>query len=459
MLRGLLLSIVFLAIDAASAQVRDAATLQAALDKRPAALELPAGIVHLKRPLVIPNGTSHLELRGNPAGSTLVLDPDFRGAAAVLADTVSNLTLSGFTIAGNRADLQSNWNLPLNEAAFADYYADNGIVIRHSRNVTISGVRFLRICAFPVIVNATAGAVIASVTVEDSGTLNPDGHNNTTGGILIEEGSSAFEVRNSKFSRIAGTAIWTHSYARSPRQSDGVIAGNTISTVARDAIQIGHATRVRVENNRGSDIGFPAEYIDFAGYGTPVALDTAGNVDHTTYSNNDFTAVNGQCIDLDGFHDGAVTANRCTNVPATAAQWLGLHFGILFGNHDRGMTSTNIAITGNTLRGFAYGGVFLIGEHNRIEGNRFLDVNLARCGSQPVPAKCNAMADEPDALRSGIYLSDNGGRIAATRGNVIRNNVIQGFGMPEHCIAAKRGVDLKANTISGNTCESAPSAH
>jgi hypothetical protein len=294
------------------------------------------------------------------------------------------------------------------------------------------------------------------VTIEDCGTLNSEGHNNTTGGILIEEGSSGFGVRGSKISRVAGTAIWTHSYARSPRQADGVIRGNTISTVARDAIQIGHATRVRVENNQGTDIGFPMEYIDFPGYGTPVALDTAGNVDNTVYANNTFTGVNGQCIDLDGFHDGEVTGNRCINDPATAGKWLGLHFGILFGNHDPGMTSSHVTITGNTIQGFAYGGLFLIGDHHRVVGNRFLDLNLAHCGAQPVPAKCNALSDQPDALRSGIYLSNDGGRPAVTRDNIIDQNVIAGFGIAEHCIAAKREVDLTANTIGRNFCSPRP---
>lgn len=449
---------VLLAAAAASGQVRDAESLQKELQKRPSVIRLPAGAMHLSRPVVIPKGAARLAIEGSPEGSTLVLDPAFEGVAAIVADGVSGVTLSGFSVQGNRAEMGSGWYLPLREAAFADYYTANGIVIRNSSGVTIRGVRFSRIRAFPILINSTARALVDSVTIEDSGTLNREGRNNTTGGILIEEGSSGFEVRNSSISRVTGTAIWTHSWARSPRQSDGAITGNTIDTAGRDAIQIGHATRVRVEGNHGSQIGFPAGYIDFAGYGTPVALDTAGNVDHTTYANNDFTGVNGQCIDLDGFHDGEVTGNQCINDAAAAAGWLGLHFGILFGNHDPDMTPSHVVVARNTLRGFAYGGVFLIGDHNRIENNRFLDVNLARCGTQPVPAKCNALPDEPDALRSGIYLSDNGGRPAATHDNIIRDNVIQGTGMAGHCIAAKHGVDLKANAIAGNTCENAPAA-
>ncbi len=432
--------------------MRNADDVRAALHSGASAVELPAGRIHLDRPIEIPKGARNVELRGNAAGSTLVLDSGFNGTAAIVADAAVNLTLSGFEIVGDRSDLKSDWYLPLKEAAFADYYDGNGIVIRASTGVTIRRIGFSGIRAFPIIVNASSKTLIESVNIADSGTLNREGHNNTTGGILFEEGVNGFVVRGSTISRVTGNAIWTHSYSRSPRQSDGEISGNTIAQVARDAIQVGHATHVRVENNHGTDIGFPADYVDFPGYGTPVALDSAGNVDHSVYVNNTFTNVAGQCIDLDGFHDGEVTGNKCINNTGTAARWLGLHFGILFGNHDPGMTSTNVTIARNTIQGFAYGGVFLIGDHNRIEDNQFLDVDLAQCGQKPVTAKCNAMLDEPDALRSGIYLSDNGGRPARTHDNIIRHNTITGFGIPQHCIAAKRGVDLSANIIEANSC-------
>jgi hypothetical protein len=421
-----------------------------------ATVELPAGEIHLSRPLVIPKGLKDLALLGNPKGSTIVLDPGFSGRAAIEGEDVSNVTFRSFSITGDRGDMKSAWALPRDGVDFADFYSGNGIAIRRGANVTVRGVSFSRIRAFPLLLNAVHGATVDGVTIADCGTLNPDGHNNTTGGILLEEGVTDFEITGSKISRVAGNAIWTHSYAGSPRQERGRIAGNEITRVARDAIQIGHASRIRVENNRGSEIGFPVEYVDFPGYGTPVALDTAGNVDYTVYTGNTFTSVAGECMDLDGFHDGEVSGNRCINDPAEARNWLGLHFGILFGNHDPGMTSANVSVTGNTLRGFAYGGVFLIGERHRIEDNQFLDVNLAHCGSTPVPAKCAALLDQPDALRSGIYLGTDGGRPAVTRGNIIRGNTIRGFGIAEHCVTARKGVDLKANSIAGNTCQNIP---
>ena len=99
--------------------------------------------------------------------------------------------------------------------------------------------------------------------------------------------------RNSNISRVAGTGIWTHSYARSPRQSDGLIQDNKSAllraTLFRSATPQAFACRIIT----AAQIGFPVEYVDFPGYATPVALDTAGNVDHSVYSGNVFTAWRG----------------------------------------------------------------------------------------------------------------------------------------------------------------------
>jgi hypothetical protein len=419
-------------------------------------IELPAGETHLKRPIQIPRGAAHLTIRGHPRGSTLVMGSDFQGSAAIVLDGVSDADVSGFEVRGNRAELESDWYLPLKEAAFADYYSGNGIVVRGSKRVRIRNVGFQKIRAFPVLVNASAGVTIDGVRIGDCGTLNRAGRNNTTGGILLEEGVTRFEVANSVIRRITGNAIWTHSYSRSPRQADGVIRGNSIDTVGRDAIQVGHASRVRVEGNTGANLGFPAEYVDVENHGVAVALDTAGNVDHSVYSKNRFTDVNGQCIDLDGFHDGSVTDNSCVNKKPPES-YPASHYGIVFGNNDPAVESTNIVVTGNTVDGFAYGGVFLIGRHNRVENNRLVNLNRAHCGSVPLTARCNyAIAEQPDLLRSGIYLAANGGRATVTKDNVVRGNTVSGFGIAAHCVGSDPGVSPGQNRIAENSCSDLP---
>jgi hypothetical protein len=424
------------------------AEVRAELRRGSGVVVLPAGETRLTAPLLI-SGAKQLTIRGNTAGSSLKLERGFSGKAAIVAEHAAGLTLEGFSIVGDRVELRSAWGLPLKEAAFADYYPANGIVVAGSKGVTVRSLRFSQVRAFPVLVSASEEVHVGGVHIEDCGTLNPEGKNNTTGGILLEEGVQRFEVRDSTIQRITGNGIWTHSYARSPRAADGVIAGNTIEGSARDAIQVGHATRVRVENNRGSKIGFPSDQIDFAGFGTPVAVDTAGNVDSSVYTGNSFTDVGGQCIDLDGFHDGEVTNNTCVN-SRPLENYPGLHFGILFGNHDPGMTSRNVRVTGNTLDGFAYGAVFLIGTGHRVENNRFLNVNMAQCGSTPKPARCNYAPEQPDMLLSGIYLGNDGGRPSETTGNIIRGNRVRGAAK---CVAAAPGVPLRRNTVESNVCE------
>ena len=127
-----------------------------------------------------------------------------------------------------------------------------------------------------------------------------------------------------------------------------------------DAIQVGHATEVRVENNRGRSIGYPIEEVDLEGRGYPVAIDTAGNVDKSTYRNNQFEEVDGKCFDLDGFHDGEVSGNTCLNEDSAPNYPYG-NFGIIINNSNPDMQSRNIRITGNTIDGELYGGIFIIG--------------------------------------------------------------------------------------------------
>ncbi|MDE3194874.1 MAG: right-handed parallel beta-helix repeat-containing protein, partial [Acidobacteriota bacterium] len=212
-----------------------------------------------------------------------------------------------------------------------------------------------------------------------------------------------------------------------------------------DAIQVGHATNVRVADNNGSELGYPADQVDVETSAVAVAVDTAGNVDHSVYTRNQFTDVNGQCIDLDGFHDGEVTGNSCINRKPIEA-YPALHAGIVFGATNPDVHPGHVVITDNTIAGFAFGALYLLGNGNRIENNQFLDMNRAHCGMEPTPARCNYARDQPDLLRAGVYLAKEG------TGNIVRNNTITGYGIEQHCIAAAPGVSLKDNIVSPNIC-------
>ena len=428
--------------------------LRRALALAGAIVELPRGALLLHRPLEIPGAAKDLEIRAHPQGSVLTMAGDFQGRAAMVASGVTNLRLTGFAIRGNRDTLRSNRYLPPGDTSFADFYPDNGILLLACSQVTLRGIALRDIRGFSVLVNASSGVTIEALEIEDCGTLNDRGRNNTTGGILLEDGSADFTVRRCRIRRVPGNAIWTHSYQRSPRNRNGAIADNVIDTVARDAIQIGHATSVRVERNQGSNIGFPAAYVDTEGAGIPVAVDTGGNVDQSAYLENRFTGVNGQCIDLDGFHDGEVTGNSCVNRKPLEF-YPNLHYGIVFGNTNPAMTPARVLVSRNRIEGFAYGGVYVIGTEQRIVDNELLDLNRAHCTGDVTRARCNYAADQPGLLRSGIYLGNTGGRPAETDGNVIRDNVVTGYGMDRWCIGSAPGVELARNTIAGNRCAAA----
>jgi hypothetical protein len=413
-------------------------------------IHLPAGVVDVTSELVLAPGAHDLEFAGS--GTLLKASPGFHGRALLVAEGVRNLRLHDFSVDGGR---DQTFGAPLEmappENAFRVWYPDNGLLFDRVDGLEIATVRFAHVRNFPILVSRSSGVKITGVTVEDSGSLNARRRNNLSGGILIEEGSARFEVRESVFRRIAGNALWTHSLFTSPRLQDGVFADNRFDTIGRDAIQVGHATRVRVEDNSGTRIGFPGELIDAENGGTPVAIDTAGNVDASVYAGNRFEEVNGKCIDLDGFHDGAVRRNECVNRKRPEDYPFG-HVGIVMNNTNPDAHSQNIEISDNLMDGMKYGGLFLMGSGHRVTGNRFVHLNTAGCHESAPKFTCVYKRDEPKMLESGIYLGRGVARSESTRGNVIRDNVIGGHKMKQRCIAAGPGVSLQANTVGPNDC-------
>lgn len=415
-------------------------------------IQLPAGTIEVSSELTISPGAHDLEIVGTAGGSTLKASAAFHGAAILVLDRARNIRLRNFSVEGNRETAPKRLDMVPPENALRVWYADNGILADRTEGLEISGVHLSHVANFPILVSRSSALRISNVSVADSGSRNAQGRNNLSGGILIEEGSSDFEVRNSTFQRIAGNALWTHSLRTSPRLSDGVFAGNRIDTVGRDGIEIAHATRVRVEDNTIANVGFPVEVIDVEHGGTPVGIDTAGNVDASVYRRNRLNEIDGKCFDLDGFHDGEVSGNECVNRKPAEDYPFG-HFGIVMNNTDPGMESKNIVISANTIDGAKFGGLYLIGSGHMVEANRFLNLNTAGCNESAAKFGCIYKQDEPEMLESGIYLGSGVSRPADTRGNVIRDNVITGHGMKLHCIAAAPGADLRLQTIKGNTCE------
>lgn len=398
---------------------------------------LPPGVVEVHSELAAPDGIQGLEVRGQGASSILRAAADFRGRAIFTVKSGSRVRFSDFAIEGARDKLEQRLGLPPYDQPFSRFYSNNGILIDGVTEVAIAGVYFRQVAGFPILVSASKGVRVERVSIEDSGSRNAAGRNNTTGGILLEEGTSDFQVTDCEFRNIRGTGVWTHSLYTSPRNSDGLIALNRFEQIGRDAIQVGHATRVRVERNTGERIGYPEPEVDVENRAVPVAIDTAGNTDRSVYSENRFREINGKCIDLDGFHHGEVTGNVCLNQK---------NFGIVMNNSNPDMQSEGVTIADNTIDGAGYGGIFVIGSGNRILRNKLLNLNTARCET------CYYTAGEPDMLRSGIYLGRGAERPAAARANVVEGNEITGFHMKMRCVGMAPGVSPAQNRVERNRC-------
>jgi hypothetical protein len=416
-------------------------------------IQLPPGVIEVSSELRLAPGAHDLEIAG--AGTLFKAAKEFKGRAIFVVENARSIRFRDFSIDGNRAAFDQPMEMAPSENAFRIFYSHNGIVLDRVDGVEISEVQFAAIPAFAVIVSRSSKIRIKTVLVEDSGTLNAKGRNNTTGGIVIEEGCSDFEVRESRFRRIRGNGLWTHSLYTSPRLYDGVFVSNRFEQIGRDAIEIGAASKVRVEENTGDHIGYPPEAVDVENLGTPVAIDTAGNVDQSTYARNKFEEVDGKCIDLDGFHDGSVVENRCTNRGSPASYPFG-HFGIVMNNTDPNMHSENIEIRGNIIDGTKFGGLFLMGSGHRVTGNSFLHLNKAECNENAKQFGCIYKVDEPKMLESGIYLSRGVVRTEEVRGNVIHGNTISGHKMKSRCIETGPGVRREQNSIGSNNCQDFP---
>jgi hypothetical protein len=425
--------------------------LREALGQVTGTVRLPAGTIEVSSELVIPAAAHDLEILGADSGTVLRASATFRGRAVLSAHGARKVRLSGFAIDGNRAALEKPAGLPASNVPFRRFTVNNGILAENVRGLAISGVRIREVAGFAVLVSGSSQVRIERVQVDDSGSRNQRGRNNTTGGILIEEGTAGFNVLECSLRNVLGNGVWTHSLYTSPRNRDGVIARNRFENIGRDAVQAGHVTNLRVEKNTGSRIGYPVERVDSEGGGIPVAIDTAGNVDRSVYAGNRFAEVNGKCIDLDGFHHGDVVDNSCTN-RGSAADYPWGHYGIVFNNTNPDMQSEEVTVARNVIDGAKFGGIFVIGSGNTIAGNKLTRLNLAGCNESGAKFGCLYYPNEPDLLRSGIYLGRGAGRPAAARNNTIRDNQVSGHGIKTRCVVAGPGVALRENKVEGNRC-------
>ena len=412
-------------------------------------IQLPAGIIEITTPLELTAGSHDLEMVGN--GTLIKATSRFRGAAMIVVKGARHIRLRDFSLDGERNTLAKPVEMVPPENALRVWYDNNGVLVDETDDIEMVNLKFANVVNFAIIASRSSKVRIRGATVEDSGSRNKLGRNNLSGGILIEEGTKDFEVTNSDFKRILGNGLWTHSLRTSPRLENGLFFGNRFDTIGRDALQVGHATKVRVEKNTGTKIGYPVEIVDVENGGTPVGIDTAGNVDQSQYLSNTFDEINGKCMDLDGFHDGQVKDNQCLNRLRPDDYAFG-HFGIVMNNTDPSVLVRNIELTGNVIDGTKYGGLFLMGSGHHVTGNRFNHLNTSKCPDSKAKFACVYAVEEPKMLQAGIYLGRGVARMESVTGNIIRDNEFIGHRMKANCIVAGPGVSLASNTIGKNDC-------
>ncbi len=411
-------------------------------------VHLPPGVTEVSSEIKIPDGAHNLTVIGDH--SILRAASGFHGRAILSCHNCRLIEFRNFAIDGNRQALEKPTPLPPSDKSFASFFADNGILIEDTDGFSVDHLDFTQIASFAILVNHSSNILIDHVSVKDSGSLNAKGRNNTTGGILLEEGTNRFVVGDSIFGNVRGNGLWTHSRYMSPRNIGGKIAKNIFFDIGRDAIQVGHASKVSVIGNEGSRIGMDADLVDVENGGTPVGIDTAGNVDQSAYEYNHFEEIDGKCIDLDGFHDGTVRGNTCVNRRAPEDYPFG-HFGIVFNNASIEMRSQNIVVEENELDGMKFGGIFLIGTGHKILRNRMRNLNTAHCYENSAKFGCSVLG-EAEVLETGIYLGSHAEHPASASGNWIEGNTISGWKMKLRCIQGAPGVKLSGNTIRNNTC-------
>ncbi|MGD1070415.1 MAG: methyltransferase domain-containing protein [Bryobacteraceae bacterium] len=332
------------------------AALRKALAAKTGSVTLPPGEIEIAREVVMPTDAHDLDIHG-AANTTIKAAAAFRGRALLVFPAGKNIKIRDLSLDGNRDAVGRMIGLPPSGTMFSRFMPNNGILAEGVAGLEIAQVKATGMAGFTVLVNGGHNVRIREVTIGDSGGFNGQRRNNGTGGIALEEGTTDFEISRCVLGTIRGNGITMRSVER------GRVFENEFIVMARDAFQVNQATAVTIENNNAAQMGFPIDEVE-----APGAI----------------------CMRLEGFSDGRVKDNTCSEA--------------------------------------VLGAISVAGTHNVISGNHLMGLNAAH----------------RDA--AGIYLE------AGAKDNTIENNEIAGFGMSKQCLGAAPGVALTANKVVRNSC-------
>lgn len=433
-----------------SCSKKPADQVQALLDQGTGVVKLPPGTIEVVTELRVPPNAHDLEIVGEPT-TVIRAGREFQGRALLSISDSKGIRIRGVQFDGNRTELDRRIERPPAGTAYAQHFTANGVLISNSSNIHVTDSSFREVLGFSILGNAVKRVKIEKVRIEDSGSRTANNKNNTTGGILLEEGSDDFEISGCELRKISGNGIWTHSYPGSPRNYRGLIARNSIETVSRYAIQVGHANKIRVEDNRGKYIGYPASEVEQKGTESPAAIAISGKVDESVLTKNRFEDINGRCFDLDGFHDGEVSENTCIN-RGKAQDYEHGNFALMLNNTYPEMESQLVTIRDNVFDGTKLTGMFIIGKSHKITGNKLLNINKAGCNEGSERVRCPQMPAELNFFRSGIFLAARADRASPAEDVLIEGNEIRGHKMATRCIMTSSIVLAAKQQIGKNLC-------
>ena len=193
------------------------AALRKALATKTGMVKLPAGAIEISREIVIPPDAHDLDIEA--AGTTLKASAAFRGRALLVITGAKKIKIRGLALDGNRDRIGRRAGLAPADATWSRFTSNSGIIADGDDGLEIDGVKAANMAGLTVLVSAGHDIHVHGAQITDSGGLNSAGHNNATGGILLEEGTTDFEVTDSRIGNVRGNGIWTRSLARSPKNA------------------------------------------------------------------------------------------------------------------------------------------------------------------------------------------------------------------------------------------------
>jgi parallel beta-helix repeat protein len=288
----------------------DDAALRKALTARTGVVTLPAGEFEISREILLPGDAHDLEIRG--VNTKLKASPEFRGRALLVLLNGKNIRIHDLALDGNRDAVGRMFSLPAFGVMYSRFVPSNGILVENATKLEIADTKTTHFAGFGILINSSKGVRLQDVDFTSSGGFNAQRKNNGTGGLVIEEGTSDFEVVRCAFAAIRGNGITVRG------SGPGRLFENEFRSMAREAIHADHATGVGIESNRIEQIGFPIEEVD-----SPGAL----------------------CMRLEHFDGGLVKDNTCSEALLGGISITGSGNKIT-GNHLTGLNAARRDVAG-----------------------------------------------------------------------------------------------------------------